>query len=91
MHAGLYSKRKPTRKSNPDLHYRFAMTEAVQLFESQRAQINFTIVHFVNVWGAEDQSVKEITAKLNSMKTYIEQKMNTLKAQLEGDFTPRKY
>ena len=67
------------------------MTEAVQLFETQTVQINFTIVHFVNVWGAEDQSVKEITAKLNSMKTYIEQKMNALKAQLERVITPRKY
>lgn len=78
-------------KQSPDLLYRLAIAEVIELFESQIAQINYTTVHLNNVWGAEDEGVQAITEKLNTMKVYIEEKMNSLKAIMDRDITPREY
>lgn len=83
LHVGHISVHSRSSKG-PDAEtlYRFAVGEAIQLFDSQETQINFTKVHFINVWGAEDKEVQKIIAKLNSMKTFLSQKINILQNKL---------
>ena len=64
--------------------------EAIQLFDAQEIQINYTKVHFANAWGSEDEGVKGIVAKLNSMQTFLSQKLYTLQNRLASELSPRK-
>jgi hypothetical protein len=76
------------RPDNSDVLYRLALVEAIELFESQKKQINYTIVHFVNVWGAEDQGVKDMVAKLNNEKQFLTQSVHTWKTKLDREIFP---
>ena len=73
------------------MEYRHAIMDAIQLFNAQDIQINNTRVHLANVWGAEEEGVKRILAKLNTTEDFVYQKLVMFDNRLKGTIEPRGY